>query len=153
MDGLLNLIKEHVFWIPYMLIFFGGLSYHVLTALLAHPVGIDMSWGATIKDLEDSNLFIEVPIIFKRFWKVLLLSIASIAAVIILQLPNVLPLQWQIQGFFIYWPLLLTAILHILYQKTDVVIHFTDLALSFTLLPRATAHAPLFPTAYLEFNQ
>ncbi|SPO28265.1 uncharacterized protein UTRI_04660_B [Ustilago trichophora] len=114
-DGLFNLIKEHVIWIPYMFIFFGGLSYHVLTALLAHPVGINMSWGATIKDLEDSNFFIEVPAIFKRFWKVLLLSIACIAAVIIFQLPNVLPLQWQIQGFFIYWPLLLTAVLHILY--------------------------------------
>ncbi|KIS68060.1 uncharacterized protein UMAG_03643 [Mycosarcoma maydis] len=114
-DGLFNLIKEHIIWIPYMFIFFGGLSYHVLTALLAHPVGINMSWGATIKDLEDSNFFIEVPLIFKRFWRVLLLSTVTIAAVIVFQLPHVLPLEWQIQGFFVYWPVLLLAILHILY--------------------------------------
>ncbi|KAJ1043094.1 hypothetical protein NDA11_003145 [Ustilago hordei] len=114
-DGLFPLIKEHVIWIPYMFIFFGGLSYHVLTALLAHLVGYNMSWGATIKDLEDSNFFIEIPIILKRFWKTLILAIACIAAVIVFQLSNVLPLEWQIQGFFIFWPLLLTSILHILY--------------------------------------
>ncbi|KAJ1022854.1 hypothetical protein NDA13_004904 [Ustilago tritici] len=114
-DGLFPLIKEHIIWIPYMFIFFGGLSYHVLTALLAHPVGYNMSWGATIKDLEDSNFFIEVPIILKRFWKTLILAIACIVAVIVFQLSNVLPLEWQIQGFFIFWSLLLTSILHILY--------------------------------------
>lgn len=114
-DGLFNLIKEHAIWIPYMVIFFGGISFHVLTALLSHPVGINMTWGATIKDLEDSNFFIEVPLILKRFWKVLILAVASIGAVIVFQLPHVLPLEWQIEGFFIYWPLLLTAILHILY--------------------------------------
>ncbi|KAJ9473832.1 Glyco_trans_2-like domain-containing protein [Pseudozyma hubeiensis] len=113
--GLFSLIKEHVIWMPYMFIFFGGISYHVLTALLSHPVGINMTWGATIKDLDDSNFFIEVPLIFKKFWKVLLLAGAIIVTVIVMQLPDVLPLQWQIQGFFIYWPVLLLAILHILY--------------------------------------
>ncbi|SJX63886.1 uncharacterized protein SRS1_14590 [Sporisorium reilianum f. sp. reilianum] len=114
-DSLWNLVKEHLIWIPYMRIFFGGLSYHVLTALLSHPLGINMTWGATLKDLEDSNFFIEVPLIFKRFWKVLLLSLACIAAIIVFQLPHVLPLEWQILGFFTYWPLLLLCILHILY--------------------------------------
>ncbi|CDU25172.1 uncharacterized protein SPSC_05006 [Sporisorium scitamineum] len=114
-DTLFNLVKEHLTWIPYLLIFFGGLSFHVLTALLSHPFGINMTWGATLKDLEDSNFFIEVPLILKRFWKVLLLSIVCIAAVIVFQLPGVLPLEWQIIGFYTYWPPLVLAIMHILY--------------------------------------
>ncbi len=113
--GLLHLVKEHMTWVPYMFIFFGGLSYHVLTALLSHPFGINMTWGATIKDLNDSNFFIEVPIIFKKFWKILLISVFCIGAVIVFQLPHVLPLQWQIEAFSIYWPLLLLATLHLLY--------------------------------------
>ncbi|EST06923.1 hypothetical protein PSEUBRA_003722 [Kalmanozyma brasiliensis GHG001] len=114
-DGLWNLIKAHAVWFPSMFIFFGGLSYHVAAALGAHIVGVNMTWGATIKDLEDSNFFVEVPLILKRFWKVFLIAVAAIAAVIVFQLPGVIPLQWQIEGFFIYWPLLLISMLHILY--------------------------------------
>lgn len=114
-DSLWNLIRAHACWFPSMFIFFGGLSYHVLMALCAHIVGVNMTWGATIKDLEDSNFFVEVPLILKRFWKMFIIAIAAIAAVIVFQLPGVLPLEWQIQGFFIYWPLLLISILHILY--------------------------------------
>ncbi|GAC98250.1 hypothetical protein PHSY_005839 [Pseudozyma hubeiensis SY62] len=114
-DGLFNLVKEHLTWMPFMVIFFGGLSLHVLTALAAHPVGVNMTWGATIKDLEDSNFFLEVPAILKRFWKVFIVAVGTIAAVIIFQLPDVVPIQWQILGFYTYWPVLLLATLHIVY--------------------------------------
>lgn len=113
--SLFSIIKEHVSWMPCMFIFFGGLSYHVATALLSHALGIDMSWGATNKDLADSNFFLEVPLIWKRFWKVMLLCWATIAAVIIMQITSIVPLDWSIQGFFTYWPLLLTALSHMIY--------------------------------------
>lgn len=114
-DTLFNLIKEHFAWMPCMFVFFGGLSYHVATALLSHPLGIDMSWGATNKDLADSNFFLEVPLIWKRFWKVIVLCFATIATVIVMQISTVVPLDWSIQGFFTYWPLLLTAVSHLIY--------------------------------------
>ncbi|SJX61509.1 uncharacterized protein SRS1_12495 [Sporisorium reilianum f. sp. reilianum] len=114
-DGLWNLTKEHLKWAGFMVIFFGGLSYHVMTALLSHPLGINMTWGATKKDLEDSNLFLEAPLILKRFWKVFVIAVASIAAVIVFQMPHLLPLQWQIQGFSIFFPLVLVSSLHLLY--------------------------------------
>ncbi|PWZ03732.1 hypothetical protein BCV70DRAFT_184934, partial [Testicularia cyperi] len=114
-DGLWSILKEHLTWIGFMIIFFGGLSYHVLTALLSHAFGINMVWGATIKDLEDSNFFIEVPLILKRFWKVFIISIAAFAAIIVFKLDGVLPIEWQIIGFDCYWPLLLTALFHLLY--------------------------------------
>lgn len=114
-DSLWNLVKEHATWMPAMFIFFGGLSYHVATALLSHPLGIDMTWGATNKDLADSNFFLEVPLIWKRFWKVIVLCLLTIAAVVVLQTTVSVPLNWSIQGFFTYWPLLLTAIAHLIY--------------------------------------
>lgn len=113
--SLLHLIKEHLSWMPCMFVFFGGLSYHVATALLSHPLGIDMSWGATNKDLADSNFFLEVPLIWKRFCKVILLCTLSIVLVVIMQIPAIVPLNWSIQGFYTYWPLLLTAISHLIY--------------------------------------
>ncbi|SPO34618.1 uncharacterized protein PSFLO_00089 [Pseudozyma flocculosa] len=113
--GLLALAKEHIIWIPFMMTFFGGMSYHVLTALLSHPFGINMTWGATVKDLEDSNFFIEVPAIFRRFWKTLLLCTILLAGIVVLSLDNVVPLEWQIPSFFTIWPLILASSLHILY--------------------------------------
>ncbi|SNX84533.1 uncharacterized protein MEPE_03242 [Melanopsichium pennsylvanicum] len=114
-DSLFNLIKEHMVWLPCMFVFFGGLSLHVAMALLSHPLGIDMSWGATNKDLADSNFFLEVPLIWKRFRFVIMLCIVTIAAVIVMQITAIVPLDWSIQGFFTYWPLLLTAISHLIY--------------------------------------
>ncbi|CBQ71416.1 conserved hypothetical protein (fragment), partial [Sporisorium reilianum SRZ2] len=114
-DSLFNLVKEHAAWMLPMFVFFGGLSYHVCTALLSHPLGIDMMWGATNKDLADSNFFLEVPLIWKRFWKVIVLCTVTIAVVIIMQITAIVPLSWSIQGFFTYWPLLLTAVSHLIY--------------------------------------
>ena len=50
--GLFEAALEHIVWLPFMLTFFGGMSYHVLTALLAHPLGINMVWSSTVKSLE-----------------------------------------------------------------------------------------------------
>ena len=112
--GIFHLMLEHLVWIPYMTVFFGGMSYHVFTALVSHPVGINMSWGATVKDLEDSNFFLEVPAILKRFWRPLLICFILLGGVVVCSL-DVLPLEWRIQSFFTFWPLLLGASCHILY--------------------------------------
>ncbi|TKY89370.1 hypothetical protein EX895_001901 [Sporisorium graminicola] len=114
-DTLWHLTRDHLKWFGFLFLFFGGLSYHVMTALLSHPLGINMSWGATKKDLEDSNFFLEAPLIFKRFWKVLIIGVVSIGAVIVFQMPHLLPLQWQIQGFSIFFPLVLVSSLHLMY--------------------------------------
>jgi len=58
---------ENLKWIPMLAIFLGGLSLHVSQALLSHMFEVDMSWGATSKESEDSSFFVEVPKILKRF--------------------------------------------------------------------------------------
>jgi cellulose synthase/poly-beta-1,6-N-acetylglucosamine synthase-like glycosyltransferase len=65
--SLLGSILENLKWSPMMTCFFGGLAFHITVALLAHLLHIDMQWGATSKEKEDSNFFQEMPRIFKTF--------------------------------------------------------------------------------------
>ncbi|KAH7922287.1 hypothetical protein BV22DRAFT_1037622 [Leucogyrophana mollusca] len=109
-------LVETVTWVPFFFFFFGGLSVHLSVALLAHMFSYNITWGATKKEVERSNFFIEVPRILKRFWLAFALSIACFAMMIIFSLPFVTP-DWQIPGS--YWavilPLALVAGSHILF--------------------------------------
>ncbi|KAF2668730.1 hypothetical protein BT63DRAFT_471822 [Microthyrium microscopicum] len=60
-------LVENFKWMPFFSIFFGGLSFHLNLALLSHMFGIDMQWGATQKEVENSNFFMEMPKIWQRF--------------------------------------------------------------------------------------
>lgn len=73
---LLSALWENIKWIVMFSIFLGGLSLHLSGALLAHMFEIDMVWGATSKELEFSNFFMEVPKVMKKvcFFPNLLLS-------------------------------------------------------------------------------
>ncbi|KAG5652322.1 hypothetical protein H0H81_005435, partial [Sphagnurus paluster] len=57
---------ENVMWIPFFFFFFGGLSIPVSQAILAHVFSYDISWSATIKEVERSNFFKEIPKIARR---------------------------------------------------------------------------------------
>lgn len=65
-NSLLGSLFENFKWTFMLAIFFGGLSLHVSQALLSHMFEIDMSWGATSKEAEFSNFFIEVPKVLKK---------------------------------------------------------------------------------------
>lgn len=64
--ALVPALIENFKWTFMLAIFLGGLSLHVSQALLAHMFEIDMSWGATSKEAEFSNFFIEVPKVLKK---------------------------------------------------------------------------------------
>lgn len=64
---LLSSLVENFMWMPMFAIFFGGLSFHLSLAILSHMLGINMSWGTTAKEKDDSNFFKEIPKIFKSF--------------------------------------------------------------------------------------
>jgi hypothetical protein len=64
--GLLYALFENFMWTLMLAIFLGGLSLHVSQALLAHMFEINMTWGATSKEAEFSNFFIEVPKVLKK---------------------------------------------------------------------------------------
>ncbi|EEP77315.1 conserved hypothetical protein [Uncinocarpus reesii 1704] len=60
-------LVENFKWVPMMAIFFGGISFHLSLAILSQMFRINMEWGATAKEKDDSNFFKEMPKIFKGF--------------------------------------------------------------------------------------
>ncbi|KAJ7583871.1 glycosyl transferase family group 2-domain-containing protein [Mycena floridula] len=107
---------ENITWVPFFFFFFGGLSAHLIVAILAHLFSYNITWGATAKEVERSNFFIEVPRIWKRFWPIMTLSFICIAAMIVLSLPLV-PDAWRIPGesWAVILPLALVSACHILF--------------------------------------
>jgi hypothetical protein len=85
--------------------FFGGLSVHLTTALLAHMFSYNITWGATKKEVERSNFFIEVPRILKRFWLAFTLSFGTFGMIVIFSLSSIVGPDWQIPGT--YWAVIL----------------------------------------------
>ena len=96
--------------------FFGGLSVHLSQALLAHLFSYNIMWGATKKEVERSNFFIEVPRILRRFWLAFVVGFLSFAMIAIFSC-GILPLGWQIPGssWAVIWPLAVVAGSHILF--------------------------------------
>ncbi|KAI0764208.1 glycosyl transferase family group 2-domain-containing protein [Trametes elegans] len=111
-DGLI----ENVTWIPFFFFFFGGLSIHLSQALLAHLFSYNITWGATKKEVERSNFWLEVPKILKRFWLALVLSVAMGVAMIILA-TDAVPVGWRIFSWdwAVILPLAIVAGCHIAY--------------------------------------
>ncbi|POS69221.1 hypothetical protein DHEL01_v212385 [Diaporthe helianthi] len=95
--SLLGSIVENFKWTPMLAIFFSGLSFHVSCALLAHLLHINMQWGATSKEKENSNFFQEVPKILKSFKYMYVLVILFTGAMIYLAL--FAPRGWEIDDF------------------------------------------------------
>jgi len=89
---------ENLRWIPFFLFFFGGMSIHLSTAILAHLFSYDMTWGSTGKEVERSSFWIEVPRIWQRFKLSFIICFAAIAMMIIFT-TDAVPFEWQIPGW------------------------------------------------------
>ncbi|KAJ3771955.1 putative glycosyltransferase family 2 protein [Lentinula raphanica] len=107
---------ENVMWIPFFFFFFGGLSIPVSQAILAHLFSYNITWSATVKEVERSNFFKEIPKIAKRFWFPLIVSFILIAAMVILS-TSLVPIGWRIDGssWAVIFPLAVIASCHILF--------------------------------------
>ncbi|KAH7033405.1 glycosyl transferase family group 2-domain-containing protein [Microdochium trichocladiopsis] len=75
---------EELTWTPMFVVFFGSLSFHLNLSILAHMFSIDMQWGATAKEKENSNFFKEVPKIFSTFKWMYVACVPIIGAMIYL---------------------------------------------------------------------
>ncbi|CAK7212623.1 hypothetical protein SEUCBS140593_001565 [Sporothrix eucalyptigena] len=101
--SLLNELWICARWIPLLFIFLGGISMHVSQAILCHLFSINMSWGATAKEVSDTSFFIELPIIARRFKYVFAYCIA-VTAVLICGV-YVFPYLWRITQLVAIFPL------------------------------------------------
>jgi hypothetical protein len=108
-------VYENFKWILMLAIFLGGLSLHVSSALLAHMFEIDMTWGATSKEAEFSNFFIEVPKVLKKFKFSMIFSILGIAGMIVLATGSAfIPPDWMITDFVAILPMATVTVSHML---------------------------------------
>ncbi|BFZ56758.1 hypothetical protein PYCC9005_003806 [Savitreella phatthalungensis] len=66
-QGFWRALYENLKWSIPLVIFLGGLSMHLSYALIAHMFTLDISWGATVKTLEQSDFLTELPRIWRDF--------------------------------------------------------------------------------------
>lgn len=111
---ILGSLAENFKWTLMFAIFLGGLSLHVSQALLSHMFEVDMTWGATSKEAEFSNFFIEVPKVLKRFKFSMTFAVLGIVAMIVLASGNFVPHDWQIHDFVAILPMATVTISHLL---------------------------------------
>ncbi|KIJ67352.1 hypothetical protein HYDPIDRAFT_108074 [Hydnomerulius pinastri MD-312] len=113
---LLSSLTENLTWIPFFFFFFGGLSIHLSQAVLAHMFSYNITWGATKKEVERSNFFIEVPRIWKRFRISFVMSFATAAGMVILSTP-LIPAGWRVDStdWAVIMPLAIVVGCHILF--------------------------------------
>ena len=111
-QDLLRGLLENFKWIILLTIFLGGISVHVSQALLCHMFSIDMSWGATSKEVENTSFFEEIPKLIKRFKYMFLWCIGCAGGMIYLAVAA--PYSWRIAFFTAIWPLATVLCSHFL---------------------------------------
>lgn len=107
-------VWENFKWSIMFIIMFGGMSLHISQALLCHMFSIDMSWGATSKEVEKSNFFIEVPKVAKKFKYSQAFSWFGVVAMIVMAVCPYIPWRWNIDQFVAIFPLAILCATHIL---------------------------------------
>ena len=90
-------------WILLLTIFLGGVSLHVSQALLCHLFSINMTWGATSKEVENTTFFKEIPKLIKSFKFMFLWCFICAGTMIYLALFR--HDSWRIGFFTAIWPL------------------------------------------------
>jgi membrane glycosyltransferase len=102
-QGILGALVTNFMWVPMMMLFLGGLSLHLSQALLSHLFGIDMNWGATSKEAENTTFFKECAKVVKNFKFTFIFCLLIAAGMVVCA--QFLPWNWQIRQFFAIWPL------------------------------------------------
>ncbi|GAA6024995.1 hypothetical protein JCM10207_002107 [Rhodosporidiobolus poonsookiae] len=110
---LFRALKDAVVWLPYLVLFFAGVQFHVLTALCAHVTSYNMTWTTTKKDLDTPTIGDELPRVARRHWLTFLLAAVTIGGVAVLT-THVVPLGWRVTNWTILFPILWMACGHIL---------------------------------------
>ena len=90
-------IWETLKWTPMFLLFFGGISFHLLKALICHFFSIKMEWTTTAKELEASGFRIGLDRIVRDF-KWMYLMIVPLAGGMV-YLATYAPRGWQVKDF------------------------------------------------------
>jgi hypothetical protein len=75
---------------------------------------IDMTWGATSKEAEFSNFFIEVPKVIHRFKFSIFFAVFAIVTMLVLAKSSFVPYSWRITDFIAILPMSTVTASHLL---------------------------------------
>jgi len=81
---------------------------------LAHMFEVNMTWGATSKEAEQTNFFVEVPRVLKSFKFSIAFALIGIITMIILGCAPFIPYDWQIKDFIAILPMSTVCVSHFL---------------------------------------
>ncbi|ODO03115.1 hypothetical protein I350_05960 [Cryptococcus amylolentus CBS 6273] len=109
-----KLAFDQIKWVPFFSIFFTGMSMPMSAALFSHLVGYNMTWSTTIKTVEKSNFFLQLPIIWRRFWPQLVFF-AACAAMMIITSSSLMPSGFRVHNIEVYVPMGILTASHLLY--------------------------------------
>ncbi|KAL1610174.1 hypothetical protein SLS60_001839 [Paraconiothyrium brasiliense] len=105
-------LLENLKWVLLLVIFLGGISFHISHALIWHMLDLNMTWGATAKEVENISFFEEIPIVFTRFkWT---FAFCFLTAGMMVFCAYGLDPIWQIRFFTPIYPLSCVLISHFL---------------------------------------
>lgn len=101
--GFLASIFQNLKWVLLLYIFFGGISIHVSGAILSHLFGVNVQWGATMKEVQDTTFFVEIGKLVRKFWVTFTFCFVMIATMV--YLTRFAPALWRIDQFIAIVPL------------------------------------------------
>lgn len=85
---------ETIKWLPFMMLFFGGISIHCAKALLCHTFSVDIEWSSTSKELGPTGIYIGLNKMMSRFKYTFLICIVLAAMMVYFAVAS--PWGWQI---------------------------------------------------------
>ena len=85
---------ESLKWLPFMMLFFGGISIHCAKALLCHAFSINLEWASTSKELGPTGIYIGLNKMMHRFKYTFLLCIVLAGGMIYMSVAA--PWGWRI---------------------------------------------------------
>ncbi|KAJ9480062.1 Glyco_trans_2-like domain-containing protein [Pseudozyma hubeiensis] len=113
-EGFLRALKRQVVYLLPLVVFFSGLPFHILLAILAHPIEYNMTWAATQKDVQETSILDEIKDILTRYWDCYLVMFSFLALMLLFG-TNLLSQEFCIYGVNLYWPGSMSIAGHLLY--------------------------------------
>ena len=111
-QGLVSSLWQNAKWILLLYIFFGGISMHVSEAILSHLFSVNMTWGATAKEVEDTTFFVEIGKLLRKFKVMFAFCTALVGGMVYLAV--FAPAFWRITEFTAIFPLSAVVFTHVM---------------------------------------
>lgn len=109
---LMQSAAQVILWTPLLVLYFGGISFHLSKAVLCHFVGFNIEWTATAKELETTGFFIGMDRVLKDFKYMYVSLLLIIGGMVYLGIYA--PFGWTITDWVVIIPLSFQVICHFL---------------------------------------